>query len=130
MSKHTPGPWFIWKEKAMQDEGMDKDEIDFELSEANDFDVMAGKPVGEVTRGRIVGCRTVVTLDADDFGDDEDEGRQIALANARLIAAAPDLLEALKAVRAWDVENLALDIPLQIRMQMQSAIAKATGEQA
>lgn len=80
----------------MQDEGMDKDEIDFELSEANDFDVMAGKPVGEVTRGRIVGCRTVVTLDADDFGDDEDECRQIALANARLIAAAPDLLAVLQ----------------------------------
>ena len=128
MSKHTPGPWFIWKEKAMQDEGMDKDEIDFELSEANDFDVMAGKPVGEVTRGRIVGCRTVVTLDADDFGDDEDEGRQIALANARLIAAAPDLLESLTLLVAG-IENSVSEtyIPL---VKARAAIAKATGEQA
>ena len=48
-------------------------------------------------------------------------------ANARLIAAAPDLLDALEAVKAWDVSNLALDIPLEIRKQMQAAIAKAEG---
>lgn len=47
--------------------------------------------------------------------------------DARLIAAAPELLEALIAVRAWDVSNLALDVPLEIRRQMQAAIAKATG---
>ena len=49
-------------------------------------------------------------------------------ANARLIAAAPDLLEALEAVKNWDVANLALDIPLDVRQKMQAAIAKATGE--
>jgi hypothetical protein len=126
MSKHTPGPWFIWKEKAMQDEGMDKDEIDFELSEANDFDVMTGKPVGEVTRGRIAGCRRVVTLDADDFGDDEEEGRQISLANARLIAAAPDMLETLKRL-----SDMCADFGAKTACDMaDAAIFKATGEQA
>jgi hypothetical protein len=48
-------------------------------------------------------------------------------ANARLIAAAPELLAALKAVRAWDVSNLALDVPLEIRQQMQAAIKNAEG---
>ena len=36
------------------------------------------------------------------------------------------LLAALKAVKSWDVSNLALDIPLEIRKKMQAAIAKAT----
>ena len=66
----------------------------------------------------IIGSETV--SDYEDWGFTE--------ADARLISAAPELLEALKAVRAWDVENFALDIPLQIRRQMQAAIAKATGE--
>jgi hypothetical protein len=52
------------------------------------------------------------------------------LPNARLIAAAPELLEALEAVKNWDVSNLALDIPLDVRQKMQAAIAKATGGQA
>ena len=51
------------------------------------------------------------------------------LPNARLIAAAPDLLEALEAVKNWDVSNLALDIPFDVRQKMQAAIAKATGGQ-
>jgi len=38
-----------------------------------------------------------------------------------------ELLEALKAVRAWDVSNLVLDVPLEIRRQMLAAIAKAEG---
>lgn len=54
---------------------------------------------------------------------------ELAEARARLIAAAPDLLSALEAVKSWDVSNLALDIPLEIRKQMQAAIEKATGEQ-
>lgn len=99
-AQHTPGPWFIWKERAMREEGLDPDEIEFELAEQDCFEVMSGEPVGPVSRGRIRGCKTVVDLDADDFGDDPDEGRAIALANARLIAAAPDLLAALQGVAA------------------------------
>lgn len=49
-------------------------------------------------------------------------------ADAHLIAAAPDLLEALELVKAWDIENLALDIPQEIREKMQAALSKARGE--
>jgi hypothetical protein len=127
-TQHTPGPWFIWKERAMQDEGMDKEEIDFELSECNDFDVLAGNPIGEVTRGRIIGCKTVVTLSEDCFGDDEEEGRRIALANARLIAAAPELLEALKDMLDGH-EDACTGYGEGAADKARAAIAKATGEQ-
>jgi hypothetical protein len=132
MSKHTPGPWFIWKERAMQQEGLEPDEIAFELLGYDDFDVMSGIPKGEITRGRITGCQTVVTLEADEFGDDEDSGRLIALANARLISAAPDLLEALR----WYIENDDVyemdgnEFWLEGRERARIAVNKATGEQA
>jgi hypothetical protein len=98
---HTPGPWFIWKERAMQDEGMEPDEINAELLECSYFEVMAGKPIGGVSRGMIKGCNEVVELDSEDFGDDEEVGRQTALANARLIAAAPCMLAALIVAREF-----------------------------
>jgi type VI protein secretion system component VasF len=50
-------------------------------------------------------------------------------ADARLIAAAPELLEALELVKQWDIENLALDIPIEIRAKMQAAIQKARGQE-
>jgi hypothetical protein len=135
MTKHTQGPWFIWKERAMQEEGMDKDEIESELLERDDFDVMGGNPVGEVTRSRIRGCKTIVSLDAYDFGDDEEEGRIVALANARLIAAAPKLLEALK----WHLDALDLgDVAFyerhgfnasEVMPRTRAIVKKAEGEQ-
>lgn len=55
-----------------------------------------------------------------------------AEANARLIAAAPDLLEALLAVRADD-DVCSLDgippLPMRIREMVDAAIAKATGQE-
>ena len=126
-AKHTPGPWFIWQERAMQEEGMDREEIDFELSEQEDHCVMAGSPVGKVTRSSIVGCLQVTTLDAFEFGDDDDQGRELALANARLIAAAPDLLDAARA--AW---NCIAELPCtqarsELALQLQDAVEKAIG---
>lgn len=100
-AQHTPGPWFIWKERAMQEEGLDAEEITSDLLEFDYFEVMAGNPVGSVTRGRVKGCSMVVELDAENFGDSEEEGRPIALANARLIAAAPDMLAALIVAREF-----------------------------
>lgn len=47
-----------------------------------------------------------------------------ALANARLIAAAPDLLEA--CIKA---EHNGLDLPVYVRELLADAISKATGEQ-
>jgi hypothetical protein len=122
MDKFTPGPWFIWKERAMIDEGLEPEEIASELMEFDYFEVMAGEPIGDVSRGRIKGCRQVVELDADDFGDEE-EGRGIALANARLIAAAPELLEALKDALCA-LECCGKDYPAATKAR--AAIAKAT----
>ncbi len=131
MSGRTPGPWFIWKERAMQQEGLEPDEIAFELLGYDDFDVMSGIPKGEITRGRIIGCQTVVTLEAGEFGDDEDSGRLIALANARLISAAPDLLEALQAIvkSLADQDDEGMIEHAQQMIDARAAIAKATGEQ-
>jgi hypothetical protein len=120
---HTPGPWFIWKERAMQDEGLEPDEINEELLEGDYFEVMSGNPIGEVSRGMIKGCKEVVELESEDFGDDIEEGRQIALANARLIAAAPDLLESLEDL----VALYPLDSTDGIITAARAAIAKATG---
>ena len=95
MSTHTPGPWFIWQELAMQNEGYeDSDEITDELLGNVDHSIYAGQPK-ECTRGRLRGHKAhICDIDADsyDFDDDEDVLRATALANARLIASAPDLL--------------------------------------
>lgn len=127
MSKHTPGPWLIWKERAMQEEGLDASEINEELLEFDYFEVMSGKPIGDVSRGRIKGCTMVVELDADQFGEDEEEGRQIALSNARLIAAAPEMLEALRHIEGVAMADEPRDLP-GIVQTARAAIAKATGE--
>ena len=131
MSGHTPGPWFIWRELAMQREGMEPDEIADELRYDSEHCVYAGNPQ-ECTQSSLRGHSAhICDIDADnlDFDGNEDQCKETGLSNARLIAAAPELLEALKAVRAWDVSNLVLDIPLEVRQQMQAAIAKATGGQ-
>ncbi len=128
-AKHTPGPWFIWKERAMQDEGLEPVEITEELMEFSYFEVMAGRPIGDVTRSRVKGCTMVVELDADEFGEDAQEGVHIALANARLIAAAPELLEALKSlVHSLDESDLIHDDQRQAFSASKAAIAKATGQ--
>lgn len=54
----------------------------------------------------------------------QDDQREVALANARLIAAAPDLLEALTVL----VENGGIG-PESMFDDARAAIAKATGEQ-
>ena len=127
MKQHPPGPWFIWKERAMQDEGdLETQEISEELSEYESFEVMAGEPIGKVTRSSIRGCKTITEIDSINFGESEDEGRQIALANARVIAAAPELLEVLKsAVSVAEMRDGKEDGWVE---QARAAIAKATNE--
>lgn len=94
--QHTPGPWFIWKELAMQLEGLGADEIDDEMLMFSEHEICAGAP-SKCTRGSMSGhTHTICRVDADEFGDDEHSAGVIALANARLIAAAPNLLAALK----------------------------------
>jgi hypothetical protein len=101
MSAHTKdGPW-----------------IDAGLSGANP--VITGGPL------RLIKCAGVVVAFLPAWLDDEKEE---AKANARLIAAAPDLLEALQLIVQWDESGFA-----QTDEQMskaRAAISKATGEQA
>jgi len=54
------------------------------------------------------------------YGEDDNEAED----NARLIAAAPDLLEACEAI-CEELPGGTLDLPYQIWDQLQAAIAKA-----
>ena len=126
MTQHTPGPWFIWQELAMQRDEYDADEIESELLENPDHVIYAGNPV-ECTRGSLRGHTAhICDIDADnfDFDDDEDTSRSIALANARLIAAAPELLEALREIAEAGIGSIAPGYAEIAR----AAIAKATGQ--
>ena len=104
MSKHTPGPWSVG-EVSHKKQRVDIDSLH------------ADQTVGHQTwRGlaRAYGCEDMPA-----------EGTAVMLANARLIAAAPELLEALKVL----VENGGIG-PEQMFHDARAAIAKATGEQA
>lgn len=104
-SKYTPGPWFV------------KYPYDEDIGEAG---VAAKSP----SSGREIVCARV-------WGRDE----EAATANARLIAAAPELLEALdECDTAFAVFNMCGDVP-QTRAAVKKAwakaneiIAKATGK--
>lgn len=128
MSKHTPGPWFIWKEEAYKREGMDKPDIEAELLElCRDHDVMAYQSENiesEIERGYARGCRVLFTLNVDDHDDNSEE----CLANARLACAAPELLEALEAITdLYDTDDGCRSTPEYIAAR--AAIAKARNEQ-
>ena len=111
MSKHTPGPWSVGKVSHK------KQRVDIDSLHAD-------QTLGHQTwRGlaRAYGCEDMPA-----------EGTAVMLANARLIAAAPELLEALEQMvsvfldtegRHGESENDAMDAA-------RAAIAKATGEQA
>lgn len=71
---HTPPPWVI-------------DNIE----DAQEISISA--PNGDPTLGHDVWKSFIVTYGADDFPE---EGAKVAFANARLIAAAPKLLSALR----------------------------------
>jgi hypothetical protein len=130
MSKHTHGPWFIWQERAALEEGMTPDEITEELLEEETFEVMSGIPVGNVTRGQIRGCKSIVNVEADYFDENEKESREMALANARLIAAAPELLEALQEMVKQFTKTPSTIKDSEARGKAHDAITKATGGEA
>ena len=111
MSKHTPGPWTIGKVSHK------KQRVDIDSLHAD-------QTVGHQTwRGlaRAYGCEDMPA-----------EGTAAMLANARLIAAAPELLEALRGMLALDEEHHQRghcddDVCAEVRKAL-AAIAKATGE--
>lgn len=123
MAKHTPGPWEI----VYRDD-----------DHCMTMTVIA--PAGSMGKSSNI-CR---------LSDDKNQANVIAItwhqitpwagqeafnndesdANDNLIAAAPDLLEVILAIKNWDIENYKLDIPLEIRKQMQAAIDKATSSES
>lgn len=104
-TKHAPGPWFIW-------EG----------------GVYSGRPK-VMKRGELSG------YDAKICGIDDMYGTaRSRKANARLIAAAPDLLEALQQYGIGFTDESAAraefgDYEVDRELKRRAAIAKATGEQ-
>lgn len=107
-AKHTPGPWVVRT-------------IDQSLATV------------ETQDGEYIIC-TAAQLRWDDWKTEHAERK----ANARLIAAAPELLEAAKLVLEWyEAEDNHSGTDFYQRMQMcrdsedaiRAAIAKATGEQ-
>jgi hypothetical protein len=100
MSKPTPGPWRLW---IAQD--------------ARPHSIYLGGNLGSIE----------VPHDHCDFHDPSGALAKEQLCNARLIAAAPELLEALLAVRAFI--NGEADAAEPFGM-VRAAIAKATGESA
>jgi hypothetical protein len=61
-------------------------------------------------------------------GDSNQLSNEEVEANARVMAAAPELLEALIAIRSIEFGHSEADI-CEVRMQCDAAIAKATGDQ-
>jgi len=101
MSKYTPGPWAIRR-----------------IAE------VPGAICGGVTRQYMRGVGTdqlamVCSVQPDNGGDEAME------ANARLIAAAPELLEALE----WLLDDVGRASSMLGAVKARAAIAKATGEQ-
>ena len=113
-SKHTPGPW-RWTANYEPAEL----EIDIGTYESPGYWGNPTLMAGDVC---VVGCDEYWILGGDKYDPD---GR----ANARLIAAAPDLLAALKvAEKAMQADISGIDIGASFE-QIRAAIAKATGEQ-
>lgn len=114
MSKHTPGPWVIWEDHAAIYAGPVKENLPHTISGY---------------RKEICECDPDGALDG--FSDEDDIAEQEeVIANARLIASSPDLLEALESLLGaeWMVSHdWGGDRSLVIK-QAQAAIAKAKGE--
>jgi hypothetical protein len=103
LARHTPGPWSV------------EDPIDHELSI-----VEAGKPTHE---WQFIACVPHGGKSEGDFP------RVTAEANARLIAAAPELLEVLRIYAAYDeyINGVEGDPSTDRLQKAKAAIAKAEG---
>lgn len=115
MSKHTPGPWAYRKITRKQEW-----EIDTKRCPNLGHESWTGMSV-------VFGC-----------DDDPKMGKVVGEANARLIAAAPELLEALEGMleiygvreQHMSREPFASSTEVDCCNQARAAIAKATGEPA
>ena len=68
------------------------------------------------------GGQAVITSPAPDGAS-----REESMANARLIAAAPDLLSSLESVKVWYLGQSRAAMPVALCDSMDAAIARATG---
>lgn len=98
MTKHTPGPWYADPGKRVTGFAVTHD------GEPNPLAIALRKPANSYSKG---------------ISDIK------AMANARLIAAAPDLLEALESFPGFLCGTESGDAWIE---QMRAAIAKARGE--
>lgn len=113
MSKHTPGPWTLVNGYNIFSE-LGADSGDGYKAPEND-----GWLIATVELGRVI----------NDDGELVEIGHGVARANARLIAAAPELLEALEEARLTleVVQGRGSSVKLTLDI-IDKAIAKATGE--
>lgn len=110
MSEHTPGPWKV----VMPDE-----------DDKFDTEIVVGMKSFLDNPGRY---RSIDRWLSETCVGPGEKGYEEHLANARLIAAAPDLLEALVMVRDADEDSkrdLLSRIPSAARAKIDAAIAKA-----
>jgi hypothetical protein len=107
MSKHTPAPWVLTIKPAEHD-------ADFTVAEIE-------QPRSVKYRGAVTRMQSAEHI----YGIGRDE----LIANARLIAAAPDMLEALKAISEVGIREIHDWQAIAERMQATAlaAIAKAEG---
>ena len=103
-TKHTPGPWYVGS-------GTHEGRNIYSVASVTDDEGFTYQPI---------------------VASAEDDGIKCWDANARLIAAAPDLLEALQ--RIADGQEMSgvftfADVVLRYQEIARAAIAKATGEQ-
>ena len=104
MNKHTPGPWIYGPET-----GPDCTRIDAE-------------------NGRVIAAVRSREITSWDQSRPIYSWSEEGAANSSLIAAAPELLEALKACNEAMEYMSEYDIPITLPDQVRAAIAKATGE--
>lgn len=110
---HTPGPWLVHYER----DAFDSAQSILKVTQGNSYD----HPQGPLS---------LASVNVAAFAPHTDE----ALANARLIAAAPQMLEALRAALeamgdTYDARDAAGTEGEQLRDQIAEAIAAATGEE-
>ncbi len=119
MGEHTPGPW------SLEPHGLFRSNISG-LGEGEDF------PLAYISAGE--GIKMPIFALHEVIGDRSAES---LMADARLIAVAPELLEALEGVleiaKCWEILDGGKNIDLsasQAVIDARAAIAKARGEQA
>lgn len=108
-SGHTPGPW------QTRSDHLNEDRL-----------TIIGNVDGEYVDGRAECSYEFVASCIDEFG----ENHARSFANARLIAAAPDLLEALRFYVEAEDTGLEDDELDQFSQLARAAIARATGSEA